>query len=388
MNLKSMAIQLARRAAKGVAANALHYSGARSLIAAAQRRAVGGHRVLILSYHRPVGTIDAIEGQTVPTMSISRATFRGQLEVLSKDYDLVSLDRALDVLEGKAQTKRDLAVITFDDGYRGVYNHAFPVMKEMGVPGIVYVPSGYVGTQKRMLHDRLWDALARLEKRGMAVNAIGLRGAQLDWMHAAGAGTAKTGEVLEALISAHSSERLMELSDALEDRLGLRGEKPPEGHLNMTWEMLRELQAHGVEIGAHTVDHTVLTHEPLASATRDLARCKADLEAGLKAPVTHFAYCNGWYSPGLAQALKNLGFRSAVTTEDLPNVPGVDPFALKRKVLWENSSAGTFGGFSRALAACQMDDVFGVLSLQTPVLGARPTYLGEQAGDESRRAHG
>jgi len=160
----------------------------------------------------------------------------------------------------------------------------------------------------------------------------------------------------------------------------------------MTWEMLRELDANGVVIGAHTVDHTVLTHEPLEAATRDLAQCKAELEAGLKAPVRHFAYCNGWYSPGLAQALQKLGFRSAVTTEDLPNLPGVDPYALKRKVLWENSSAGVLGSYSRALTACQFDDVFGVLSLQTPVLGARPTRFGSEpsAGSDAGelRAHG
>ena len=126
---------------------------------------------------------------------------------------------------------------------------------------------------------------------------------------------------------------------------------------------------------------------------RELAECKKQLEAGLKSKVVHFAYCNGWYSPGLAQALQRLGFQSAVTTEDLPNLPGVDPFALKRKVLWENSSAGLFGTYSRALAACQMDDVFGTLSLQTPVLGARPTNSGSGgaeagAGAEELRASG
>jgi hypothetical protein len=101
--------------------------------------------------------------------------------------------------------------------------------------------------------------------------------------------------------------------------------------------------------------------------------------------------CNGWYSPGLAQGLQKLGFKSAVTTEDLPNLPGVDPFALKRKVLWENSSSGTFGTYSRALTACQIDDVFGVLSLQTPVLGARPTKFGSgepATGAGPLRAHG
>jgi peptidoglycan/xylan/chitin deacetylase (PgdA/CDA1 family) len=137
--------------------------------------------------------------------------------------------------------------------------------------------------------------------------------------------------------------------------------------------MLRELDAHGVITGAHTAEHTVLTHQPLADARREIAQCKAVLEKGVKKPVRHFAYCNGYYSAGVAQALQAEGFVSAVTTEDMPNVPGGDPFALKRKVLWEASSAGVFGGYSEALAACQFEDTFGMLEIQKPVMGARPT---------------
>ena len=57
----------------------------------------------------------------------------------------------------------------------------------------------------------------------------------------------------------------------------------------------------------------------------------------------------------------------------MPNVRGADFFSLKRKVLWEGSSAGALGFYSRPLIACQFEDTFGMLALQKPVLGARPT---------------
>jgi hypothetical protein len=69
----------------------------------------------------------------------------------------------------------------------------------------------------------------------------------------------------------------------------------------------------------------------------------------------------------------------------------VDLFALKRKVLWEASSAGILGFYSKPLIACQFEDTFGMLALQKPVLGARPTNFGtaERAGAESEiSAHG
>jgi peptidoglycan/xylan/chitin deacetylase (PgdA/CDA1 family) len=154
----------------------------------------------------------------------------------------------------------------------------------------------------------------------------------------------------------------------------------------MSWEMLREMGALGVETGAHTADHTVLTNQPLDEARREIAQCKAALEKGVGRAVRHFAYCNGWYSAGVAQALKSEGFVSAVTTEDLPNLPGVDPYALKRKVLWENSSAGILGAYSKAVTACTLNDTLGTLALTRPVLGARPTYFGKSSNQSQQNA--
>ncbi len=151
------------------------------------------------------------------------------------------------------------------------------------------------------------------------------------------------------------------------------------------------MDAHGILTGAHTAEHTVLTHQRLDDARREIAQCKAVLERGVRKPVRHFAYCNGYYSAGVAQALKAEGFVSAVTTEDMPNAPGIDPFALKRKVLWEASSAGILGFYSKALIACQFENTLGMLALQRPVMGARPTNFGSSGRPEDEQgisAHG
>src|SRR5207302_11098033 len=142
------------------------------------------------------------------------------LELLSETHELVSLDFALEVLAGRASAGRDLCVITFDDGYRGVYQHAFPVMKELGVPGIVYVPSGYVGTERRLLHDRLWDALVRMQQRGLSPMAVGIAPAQADALRAALEGQPPFGEVIERLINQRPTGELVALAEALDDRLG------------------------------------------------------------------------------------------------------------------------------------------------------------------------
>jgi peptidoglycan/xylan/chitin deacetylase (PgdA/CDA1 family) len=325
-----------------------------------------------------VGDFAEEEKRSLYTLNIEQRTFRRHLEVLQESHDVVSLDDALSVLQGASQAARDVAVITFDDGYRDVYTHAFPVMRDLRVPGVVYVPSGFVGTDRRLGHDRLFAALRRMNERRIAPIAVGVGNPGERWLIGAFDGSAPPEVALERLIARHPTPGLLRLADALEDRLGLAGSRPQQGELPMSWEMLREMDAHGVVVGAHTADHTVLTNQRLDDARREIAQCKAVLEKGLKKPVKHFAYCNGYYSAGVAQALKSEGFASAVTTEDMPNTPGVDPFALKRKVLWEASSAGILGLYSKPLIACQFEDTFGMLALQKPVMGARPTNFGTE----------
>ncbi len=387
--LKEQAIQLARRTFKGAAAVALHYSGARDVLAALQRRAVGGRRVLILSYHRVVKDFGEERDRSLYTLNVSQETFRRHLEVLQETHDIVPLEDALSVLDGSRSSARDVAVITFDDGYRDVYTHAFPVMRDMRVPAVVYVPSSFVGSQKRLGHDRLYTALVTMQKRHIGPMAVGVGARGERWLMDALSNGADAHLALERLIARYPTPGLLDLADALEERLGLTHEKLHEGELGMTAEMLREMDAHGVITGAHTANHTVLTHQRLDEARREIAQCKAGLEKAVQKPVRHFAYCNGYYSAGVAQALRAEGFLSAVTTEDMPNVPGQDPFALKRKVLWEASSLGAIGLYSKALIACQFDDTFGMLGIQRPVAGARPTnFAKEEQTAEVHAAHG
>jgi hypothetical protein len=262
-------------------------------------------------------------------------------------------------------------------------------MRELGVAGVSYVPSSFVGTRKRLGHDRLWPALRCMGERGLTAEAIGVNATHAEWLRAAWEENATPNQALERLIAVHATPALYRLADELEARLGIDTSDVPEGQLMMTWDMLRELADAGWDIGGHTAEHTVLTNQPLAEARREIAQCKAVIEQGIQKPVRHFAYCNGFYSAGIAQALAEVGFVSGVTTEDMPNIPGVDPFALKRKVLWEASSLGPTGEYSRSLTACQLDHVFGLLSLQKPVPGIRPTELGDGAQvAEPLSAHG
>ena len=139
----------------------------------------------------------------------------------------------------------------------------------------------------------------------------------------------------------------------------------------MDWEQLRALEAAGVDVGGHTVNHVALVNVSRERARAEIHGCQHDLALQLDERPRHFAYPNGYYSPGIRRAVGEAGFASAVTTEDVENCHGGDLFALKRKTIWENSTLGATS-YSASLAACNLDGVFGALGWQHSPTGERP----------------
>jgi len=90
------------------------------------------------------------------------------------------------------------------------------------------------------------------------------------------------------------------------------------GDLMMRSDQVRALAAAGMQIGAHTVSHPILSRLDEAGARAEMASSKAELESLLGRPVTLFAYPNGKpgqdFLPRDAELARQLGFRAAVST--------------------------------------------------------------------------
>lgn len=368
-----MGTSFARRVVKEAAARLAHYSGLRKAVAAWRRRQSGGRRILIVSYHRVVSDFTGEVQRSIPGLLISRETFRRHLEEAhAAGYEFATLGEALDVMAGRKTAKKDLCVVTFDDGYRDVYRHGFPVLKQMGIPSVMYLPAEMIGTGRRFNHDRLFHLIKVVRERkhkvlyeGLPAEAAVLLAPILD-------GEKTPSAALDDFIGEYRTQVLTDVIDALERQLGGGPELVPEQGDLCGWDEIREMAAGGMEMGAHTLGHVVLTLEDSATVEREVKESKEWIEREVGRPVRDFAYCNGWYSEEVIRILARCGFRSGVTTEDLPNRMGGDPFTLKRKVLWENFSVGAVGTYSAPLMGCHLDDVFCALGMAKPVLGKRP----------------
>lgn len=81
-------------------------------------------------------------------------------------------------------------VLTFDDGYAGLSQHAFPVLADHAMRALVFVVTDYVGRDNtwdvawggRRFRHMGWDELARWAELGIEVHAHGATHRRLTWL--------------------------------------------------------------------------------------------------------------------------------------------------------------------------------------------------------------
>ena len=140
----------------------------------------GARALRALMYHK----VNDVPGNTA-TVPIER--FDEQMTQLGElGYPVVGLDAVLDHYLGGEPLPAGATLITFDDGYRDVLEHAVPILRRHGYPAVLFAPLGYVGESRPLPHERRfaakgivnrtvdWDELAELEASGVRVECHGI----------------------------------------------------------------------------------------------------------------------------------------------------------------------------------------------------------------------
>lgn len=119
-----------------------------------------------LIYHR-------VGGGTVDELDVDIGTFREQVDVLA-EQPVVHIDVAVDALDHGDESPK--VVLTFDDGFRDVYDHAWPLLRERNLPFTVYLTTKYVGApmqwegstaKERGAPGLEWDHLREMVESGL-----------------------------------------------------------------------------------------------------------------------------------------------------------------------------------------------------------------------------
>ncbi len=131
-------------------------------------------RIPVLMYHRVGDSHNDWEAR----YAISSDQFIDHMYALAKKgYCAISIDTLVDWLEGGPPPPTGAFLITFDDGFRGVYNYALPVLESLDWPFTVFLVSDLIGgqdiwTQKDNPSGTTYPLLDRDEIRDMLQRGV------------------------------------------------------------------------------------------------------------------------------------------------------------------------------------------------------------------------
>lgn len=107
---------------------------------------------------------------------------------------------------------------------------------------------------------------------------------------------------------------------------GYLGVQP--GYFN--WDQAREMDANGINIQSHTVNHRSMTDLTDEELIAELVESKKKIETELGHPINFMAYPTGTYNLHIAQLVKDAGYLGAFTIKYGNVDKGSNVFALER----------------------------------------------------------
>ena len=265
--------------------------GALGLSALARRWSNAG---AILCYHNVVdGPAPPRTGEA--SLHLPLRAFQRHMRWLVNHYQVVSLGELVGRLEQR-RPLRQIAAVTFDDAYLGVFLHALPVLRAFQIPATVFVvanaPSGG--------QPFWWDH--------PAVQAVATPQRRRAWL---------------AEFRGDGAAILRSLAPTLESALP-RCQQPAD------WETIAQAARGGLAIGVHSRTHRVLPTLSDVELRDELVTSREMISRETGTPPEFFCYPYGAWNTRVREAVRSVGYRGAATLDYGLNGAGADQLALRR----------------------------------------------------------
>jgi peptidoglycan/xylan/chitin deacetylase (PgdA/CDA1 family) len=303
------------RLLKSIARTAFQHSGALHLVRWGNRP-----RLRILMYHQ------------FSTGAEARRLIDRQCKYIRRYYTPVTLSDVSEWLSNGTPLPPNPIAITVDDGYRDFFTTAYPVLHAYGVPATLFVTTDFIDRKDWLWFDRVFYAFEHGRSTHVKF-ALGARVFEFQLDSAEQRRAAGLTTAVSAVDVADSDRQ--KLLARLERLLDVQFPSHlPENIAPLSWDELRAISRDGIEIGAHTRSHPILSRIECDTDLGDQVEySKRRIEQELQKPVRHFCYPNGRaidINKRVVEHVRAAGYKTAVTTISGLNDRSADPLLLKR----------------------------------------------------------
>jgi len=310
------------------ARDAIAALGAASGLTAARRHQ---GRLVVATLHRVLPR--ALRDQyPYPNLAVTPEELSWLLAMLARRYTLGTLSELHTRHATGERPARPFLAVTFDDGQLDNFEHARPVLARHGVRASFFVPVNAIDRAEPLWHDQLgFAALALARRHGPA-------------------------PAHEPLAVASAAKQLAPAErEALVRRMVERtGAAVPAWAGMMSWAQVRALAGEGHEIGSHSMSHPLLPQCDDRAVRDEVGGSKARIEDAIGGPVESFCYPNGDWDRRAADAVRNAGYRRAVSTRWGSNRRGASELTLRRCELEGERVRDRRGACSEALLSFRL----------------------------------
>mgnify|MGYP006196996015 CR=1 FL=1 len=233
-------------------------------------RWLSSDKLTILAFHG----VPAVPDPLWPD-DVGLAQLEQTLVALKGAFTFVPLSEGLQLVRA-GRLPKGAAAVTFDDGYPGWCEGAAPLLERLNVHATFFVTTGQLGGAA-LWTERLRYALTRADV-GVDLRSVHAEVGAIDGRLAS-----------RQLVFNRLTKRLKYTDQADREQLLCRIERacgvPTAGEAGalasqFTPDDVRSLHARGFGVGAHSVNHTVLSHCTPDEAWQECERSKATLEQG------------------------------------------------------------------------------------------------------------
>ena len=255
-----------------------------------------------------------------------RSKLAAQCEYIRRHFQPVSMRRVAESFNGGPPLPNYSVAVTVDDGYRNFLLNGQPVFSQYEIPVTVFLITGFIDRELWPWWDQVTYMFHRTRR-----SSISFAGSELNLTSDLIRVVDVVTRNLKRLPANVRHVRIDELQQTLDVRLP---ESAPLEYEPLAWDEVRQLSRMGVEFGAHTRTHPILSLvSDETELNEEITGSRRRLYEQLWIPSLHFAYPNGTpadYDERTVASVRRAGFATAVVLERALNYPGADRFRLAR----------------------------------------------------------
>lgn len=328
--------------------HALYYTGVLHLL---KRRLRG--RAVVLMYHRVLDASERERSFSSDGIQVSPETFDRHLHFLRRHFKVLAPDEFVQRLHSGQPFDDATCLITFDDGWSDNLTNAMPLLRKHALPAVIFLPTGFVGSDRCFWQETLARLLHRLhghyrhcpsEDAIRVIEACGLK----DLFRSDGAELKQRIHDFVRGLKALPEDEVNRMAEAVRAVVGDRDATERHPDRFVSWEEARTMAAAGLSFGSHAVSHRILTRLDARTLAQELTASKAEIGRQLDTAVPLLAYPNGDSDQEVAEAARSAGYAAAFTTRPATVAAGEHPFLVPRVNIHDRGTR-TVAGFYATL---------------------------------------